>query len=282
MGRRSSLFGLIKRIHFPIQTFTHHSRFYLGALSRTALFSTAEAGDVELTRFLLQEGANPNLGDYTSGSSPLIFILFAERYGKRRAYHQVALLLLAHDTDVKVVQGDGSTPLDGAAFAKDLPVLRTLLFEGANINAQNNEGWTALMWATYSNSDEGVKVLLSAGANPNLRVDDSYNGNDFEMTMATPLMWETQRGNAKMAALLLAHGADPNIVNRDGATTLVLLAQSHPSAFNADRAGIARMLLAHGANVNARTKNGNTALKWARAKGNAAMIQLLQNAGAKS
>ena len=242
---------------------------------QTALFSAARAGDVELTQFLLNHGANPRLNDTLLGSSPLTDALWFEGGKKKEANHRVAMLLLAWGADVNACRKDVGTPLHRAAFSRDLVALRTLLSKGANINVQTNDGETPLTLAVESPSEEGVKQLLDAGANPNLRRDDSSN-----YGRVTALMGAIFLTNIKMTEMLLTHGADPNIANEKGGTALIQLAQA--PYFTPDTLGVARTLIAHGANVNARTKNGNTALKWAKARGNPAFIHLLQEAGGEN
>jgi len=245
---------------------------------QTALFPAAHAGDVELVKLLIRRGANPNFIDFQIGSSPLLDVLYFGSSEKREANHQIAMLLLSKGADVNACRRDIGTPLYAVAGNKDLPVLQLLLSKGARVDAQRNDRETPLIRAANKDWDDGVKALLDAGANPNLRRND----NDNEVTA---LMDATFWVNPKMTEMLLAHGANPNISNKNGETGLLLLAKD--SSFNdpAERDNflpVARMLLAHGANVNARTKKGETALGLATANKNAALVQLLKEAGAKS
>jgi ankyrin repeat protein len=65
---------------------------------------------------------------------------------------------------------DGKTPLMLAAQRGDAKVLRVLLAADppANINQQDHDGMTALVYAAESNRAMAVKMLLDAGANPRL------------------------------------------------------------------------------------------------------------------
>jgi len=45
-------------------------------------------------------------------------------------------------------------------------IVRALLAKGANINARNNSGATALSAATFGKHDEVRALLLQAGAKP--------------------------------------------------------------------------------------------------------------------
>jgi hypothetical protein len=60
------------------------------------------------------------------------------------------------------------TPLMYAVIYGDLPKVNALIEAGANINAQDVSGNTALMWASFNKqfSSAIFKTLLHAGANP--------------------------------------------------------------------------------------------------------------------
>jgi serine/threonine-protein phosphatase 6 regulatory ankyrin repeat subunit B len=51
-------------------------------------------------------------------------------------------------------------------------VVRALLKQGANVDATDYGGWTALMWASQEGHAEVIQVLLSSGANVKIRGDD--------------------------------------------------------------------------------------------------------------
>src|SRR6516162_8753815 len=51
-----------------------------------------------------------------------------------------------------------------AAKAGDLPAVRKLIKEHADVNAPANDGSSALLWAAYHRDAEMTKALLAAGA----------------------------------------------------------------------------------------------------------------------
>ena len=65
---------------------------------------------------------------------------------------------------------NGSTPLMAAALYGDAALVKRLLAGGADPNAANSAGATALMWAAPDGTRCGV--LLDAGADVNARSDD--------------------------------------------------------------------------------------------------------------
>jgi ankyrin repeat protein len=95
----------------------------------------------------------------------------------------------------------GSTPLMYAALYGDLPSVRLLLQAGAEPNVVNDSGATALMWAV--DDLRKTRLLLDHGADVNARSNDGR----------TPLMIAANRaGSSPVLELLLARGAKPNVV----------------------------------------------------------------------
>lgn len=111
-----------------------------------------------------------------------------------------------------------------------------LLDQGADINYQDQEGKTALIWALKNNKPRMVKLLLNRGANPNL------GDNSGE----TPLHIAVGLSNPNLVQELLNAGANPNVSNSYGELPL-------PRAINNIRKGntaIVQALLKAGANPN--------------------------------
>ena len=164
----------------------------------------------------------------------------------------------------KYLQYKKDSGLRTAVFNGNVDVARSWLARGANPNAAQANGWTALMFAADKDHAEIAKMLLTAGANPNFQ---NKKG-------ATALMVAAQKGHAEFVKMLLAAGALPNAMKDDGYTALMLVAS------NGD-AEIAKMLLTAGANPNA-THNDRkgTALFNAVIKGHTEIVKILLAAGA--
>ena len=103
------------------------------------------------------------------------------------------------------------TPLHCAAYMNRARTVELLLQQGADVNAQDQFGHTALMMVTLKQTVDVARLLLAAGANPNMQ---DCNGN-------TALHWAIHWGNQeRLARELVAHGADFNLPNKKGITPL--------------------------------------------------------------
>src|SRR6266566_4808041 len=92
------------------------------------------------------------------------------------------------DLDAKLVD---------AAKARNTAEVLKLLGQGANANAKDKAGWTALFWAAFSGRTDIVRALLEKGANVNA-TDDSGK---------TPLISAAVRGHTDTVRTLLEKGA---------------------------------------------------------------------------
>jgi ankyrin repeat protein len=83
----------------------------------------------------------------------------------------VALALIEGGVDVDASGNEGYTPLIRAALQGLDAVITALLARGAKIEGTNNRGRTALWAAVSKGRVRATKLLLEAGANPNLSHD---------------------------------------------------------------------------------------------------------------
>ena len=169
----------------------------------------------------------------------------------------IVKMLLAVGANPNAADNKGRTALMAATAGKNLEALKTLLEAGANPNATNNHGAAVLiMAANYFEDPEAFKVLLAAGANPNSPGKNGY----------TALMMAAGTGDSppEVAKVLLDAGANPNATNDAGKTALMAAAGgccgTIPNAVNPE---FAKALLDAGANPNAADNGGRTALMHA-------------------
>ena len=153
--------------------------------------------------------------------------------------------------------------LADAAEARNPALVRTLLAAGADVNAAQVDGMTALHWAVYNDDADTAALLVRSRANVNAA--NRYG--------VPPLSLACTNGNANLVKLLLDAGANANATLAGGETVLMTAARAgNPEAVKA--------LLARGANPNARERRDQTALMWAAAEGHAAVVRALIDGGA--
>lgn len=182
----------------------------------TPLMSAAMNGQVKLLKLLLAKGADPGLRDYL-GRTALDYA------GIRGAEEIVALL-----------RDRSPMTLGEAAQFGDLPRVKDLLSKGAKVN----EGpVTPLMEAATNGQVEAAKVLLDNGAWLTARNEEGKSALDLA----------AENGEATLVKLLLARGANPNdaTTKRDNAQTPLML------AVRESQADVVDALLAHRLNLNA-------------------------------
>ena len=136
--------------------------------------------------------------------------------------------------------------------------------DGADVNAREANGTTALHWAIYNNYLPLVQALVDAGA-------DINTSNDYG---SSPMSEAAVQGDYQIMKTLLDAGADPDSPNADNQTALMIIARS-------DNVDTARLLIDAGADVHATEKwQGQNALIFAAAQSQPEMVKLLLDAGA--
>jgi len=116
--------------------------------------------------------------------------------------------------------GEGWTPLMIAAAEGHAETVSALVDGGADVNATNRLGRTALMFASSYGFAAIVQNLLGHRADPNIVPKDS--------TGWTALIAAAHNGHGEVVTLLLGHGADASIRDKQGKTALAWAeAQGH-------------------------------------------------------
>ena len=159
-----------------------------------------------------------------------------------------------------------------AARAGSTDLVQTLVEKGANVNAKDDMGRTALMWAANNGASDIVQFLLSNGAEVNAK----------DHTGKTALLWTTSRPFDRFALVqtladtvqvLLTHGADATVNDADGKTPFLW------ATINGYET-IVRILLAKNVSPDVRDKEGNTALLFAARNDRIDVVRLLLTKGA--
>jgi ankyrin repeat protein len=189
-------------------------------MSTEELLALVDAGDVDAVAALLAREPDAAAGRDEQGLSVAMHAL----YRGRELYDAVAAAAPPLDPFDRIVAGhtdglpapdartpDGFTGLHIAAFSHNAAAARVLLDAGADPNVLAIASFaqvTPLGTAATFGANDVAAVLLAHGAAVDHTADHGY----------TPLHAAAQNGNAMLVELLLAHGADHEARNADGRT----------------------------------------------------------------
>ena len=172
---------------------------------------------------------------------------------------QLQAALAQHPEQAAADDAHGWAPLHDAAQLGSLACLRALLAAGADVDAANSRGATALFLAAGKGHEGCVRELLAAGASTGAA----------EATGMTPLHITAGMGHLGCLRTLLAAGAEVEAADGEGYTPLLLAAQR-------GQAPCLRALLAAGADLTATERSlGFQPLHLAAASGNVACLRQL-------
>jgi ankyrin repeat protein len=238
-----------------------------GAAFSHPLFLAAQQGHATAVALLLALGGDASVAHAGAGASALHAALTAApaddadeadggaeaapAWGRDRAARvkarRAAVLELLLDAGADVAARDASngfTPLHVAARHGNACAVRALLARGADVDAADRAGETALMWAAHLGKEYAAQALLFCGADATLRDDDGRTAADIASTsdlrallrrrrLALPapqraLLQAAKLGRPDLVTAALAAGADACGVVRDddGDTPLHIAAAS--------------------------------------------------------
>ena len=232
------------------------------ASGSTALHYATEQGHSAAAHWLLERDVSiskPSCGGWTAlmhaawqGDENLVRRLLANtnRPEAAESFGQTALDLAARGGHSACARLLREAILRRAAELGDVFALRRAMEAGADINAADSYGWTALMHAARRGYDDVVQVLAEAGAHLN-------------------------RCNAKWRTAL-------DIARKNGHRETAQMLRD-AILVKAVRAGVRRSVeraLNAGADANAKSK-GLSALEWAAQLGRNTVLRLLLDAGAQ-
>ena len=158
------------------------------------------------------------------------------------------------------------TPVADAAQRRDITAVRQLLRQGADVNAAQGDGMTALHWAVQHGDIELGRTIIYAGG-------DVHAGT--RIGRYTPLHMAARSGDVGFVTLLLEANADPNgMTTNSGVTSLHLAAASGDP-------GVLTELIQAGATIDAKESSwGQTPLIFAAANNRIEAIRVLLSSGA--
>ncbi|GBM82171.1 Histone-lysine N-methyltransferase EHMT1 [Araneus ventricosus] len=196
----------------------------------TALHAAAAAGHTSVVHLLIQAGA---VNDAINEKIYTPLMLAVENIHKDVVFY---LIKSGACADFKGENGMSSFHI--SAKNGSLEILKMLMSSRfVDVNAQDDGGWTPIVWASEHNHYDVVKYLLKRGANPNIKDNEGNTG----------LHWSAFGGSVDICYLYLDYGCDINAVNERGDTPLHIAARQ-------DSLPCVTLFLSRGADVQIKNK----------------------------
>lgn len=217
----------------------------------SALIDTSAMGNVKLTQYLIDNGANI-AAKSGEGSTPL-------HCAARGGHSEVVKLLLHCDMEVDERDEKGRTALQDAIISRDQRTIQTLVHAGANLRVKDTDGRTVLQYIVASGDVDILRLVI--------RFVDIGCVNE----LPTPLLHIAARaGHILMVKFLL----DQPKTEVDKKCALGYVPLHHAARYG--NVEVAQVLLSSGANVNLkRGERGYSALHYAARYGQEQVVALL-------
>lgn len=179
--------------------------------------------------------------------------------------------LLARGADPDAPDGTGASALVRAAYANAVDTAALLVAAGADVNRADETRQSAYLIATSEVGDDPRLLDLTLRAGARVNAKDRFNG--------TGLVRAAERGHARIVTRLLRAGIDRDHVNRLGWTALleaVILGEGGP-----EHVATVRALVAGGVDVDRPDRDGVGPLRHAERRGFTEIAAILRAAGAR-
>ena len=180
------------------------------------LIKAAEVGNVETLRKLLKKGGDIETRDTGEKDGRGETML---QLASLRGHEAAVLFLLDQGADVDAIDDCGYTALHYVVEHRQGAILRCLLERGADVDIRNNLGETPLHLSTRKGDKVLTQLLLKYGANANSRI---------KYTHLTPLhlavaiegkpKWENVKMQEDFIRMLMENSADAEAQDRSGKT----------------------------------------------------------------
>jgi len=172
----------------------------------TPLITAIVQGFPEMVQTLIEGGAIINVRSSVNVLvTPLVFAAANMDPFKHKNYLTIINYLLDKKADVNFQSSNGRTALMAAAACSDyrqaLEKVELLIARGANPDATNDKGETALMFACGAGNEKAIKLLIGKGAGINLK-----NGSG-----ESAMSYASRSGNKTIISFLESQGAKPDM-----------------------------------------------------------------------
>lgn len=236
-----------------------------------ALMEAVTGGHAETMKLLLAAGADVKA--VRRNGEQVLMIAARQRSYRNPSTDpnpEIVQLLLDHDADPNAKGEWGETPL---MFANTAAKVKLLAAKGADLEAKDKEGKSALMKAAARGDVGVVGALVESGANVNAVDSDGSNALLYSLDSEN-LAHGDERATLPVRRLeiakrlLLVKSLDVNVQNIDGETALM-------RAVRLENVETIRSLLARAADANRTDVFGDTAVTLAYASGKTEIEELL-------
>ena len=252
-----------------------------------ALFIAVEENQLSATKFLLENGAYPDITD-KENDTPLMRAMYYNRpeiakllieYGANvntsynddfvltwatfNNYTDIVRLLIEKGANIECYTPVGCTPLIIASNG-NYEICEFLIQNGADVNARrsktSNKDWTSLMYASYYSKLDIMNLLLENGALIDIRTPSLHSA----------YLIAAQYGTPDAVELLINNGAELNCTDSDGDSALICAAKY-------EQTDIIKLLIEYGVDINIRNKDGKRAIDYAKEKRISDACKMLSN-----
>ena len=176
----------------------------------TALMISSAQDNMQLVKFLLDNGADPSIQTKT-GATALLYAVY-------RGEYRIVQLLLEHNPHlVNICDLSEFSSLHVVCMLGNDRILKLLMKQKPDLNARSSDGITPLFIACYKLHVSLVSLLLKANVDPDI---PDNNG-------TTPLSIAAQGNCLPIVQCLLKAHADPNLQNRFGVTSLYFAVENN-------------------------------------------------------
>jgi ankyrin repeat protein len=290
---KQELFTLIRTDRPPPESVPTSDLSEVDDAGRTPLLLAAAGGSLPWTRYLLEQGANPDDRD-PLGATPLHLALAGR-------YPQVAAALLDAGADPSLATPDGNTALHLAVTSGEATLARQMLSMGADADVENGAGWTSRQLAkrsddtslhglfgvrtggrdtlaTVNGAEDALRLAQQAARRADretlTRLLDGNNGVRIDENALHPILLEAaSTGQVDVLQVLIESGSDLQRPDAQQHTALMLAAQSGCMQ-------CVELIIDSGGRMNARDARGRTALMLAARQGHADAAGIFSRAGA--
>ena len=253
----------------------------------SALFIAVENNQLSATKFLLENGAYPDITD-KENDTPLMRAMYYNRpeiakllieYGANvntsynddfvltwatfNNYTDIVRLLIEKGANIECYNPVGCTPLIIASYG-NYEICEFLIQNGADVNARRSKGsnkdWTSLMYASYDSKLDIMNLLLENGALIDIRTPSLHSA----------YLIAAQYGTPDAVELLINNGAELNCTDSDGDSALICAAKN-------EQTDNIKLLIEYGVDINIRNKDGKRAIDYTKEKRISDACKMLSN-----